>query len=296
MQSACQRIPISWACKLLLHWCCLPTTGEEPLLYQAYQQFEDMMQPVRLAARVMHTATVHAWEGATRHESIRRAAAYYELIAMLGLTHTRLSFNILSVRVAGEDVAVETTVFVQTPFCSLLRFSKPSHPEQPRVLLVAPMSGHFATLLRGTAMTLLRDHEVYVTDWHNPRDISCAEGRFGFDEYTMHLVRFLEAIGPGGHIVAVCQPAVPALAAVALMAEDNNPASPRSMVLMAGPIDARVDPTTVNKLANGHPIEWFEHNLIGTVPLRYAGAMRRVYPGFVQLTSFMSMNRERHLD
>ena len=266
------------------------------MIYQAYQSFEDMMSPLRLFARMMHTAALHGWEGAPDNEAMRKLGAAYELVAMLGLTHKRPAFGIDSVRIGGEEVPVETTVFTATPFCSLLRFAKPSRPDQPRVLLVAPMSGHFATLLRGTVRTLLKDHEVYITDWHNPRDVSCADGRFGFDEYTMHLVGFLEKMGPGCHIVAVCQPTVQALAAVALMAEDENPASPRSMILMAGPIDTRVHPTTVNKLATERPIEWFEHNLIATVPLRYAGAMRRVYPGFLQLSAFMSMNRQRHLD
>lgn len=266
------------------------------MIYQAYQSFEDMMSPVRWFARIMHTAALNAWEGAPDNEAARKIAAAYELIAISGLSHKRPEFGIASVRVGGEDVPVTTQVAASTAFCTLLRFSNTNHPGLPRVLLVAPMSGHFATLLRGTVRTLLKDHEVYVTDWHNARDISCAEGRFGFDEYTMHLVSFLETIGPGSHIVAVCQPTVAALAAVAIMSEDQNPACPRSMTLMAGPIDCRVNPTTVNALANERPIEWFENNLISTVPLRFAGAMRRVYPGFLQLSAFMSMNRERHLD
>jgi poly(3-hydroxybutyrate) depolymerase len=176
-----------------------------------------------------------------------------------------------------------------------LRFRKEIALEQPRVLLVAPLSGHFATLLRDTARTLLADHDVYITDWHNVRDVAMRHGRFGLDEYIEHLMRFLERLGPGAHLVAVCQPSVPALAAVALMAQAGNPAQPRSMTLMAGPIDTRVSPTKVNEFAEEWPIEWFELNLIGVVPLRFAGAFRRVYPGFVQLASFMSMNLDRHI-
>jgi poly(3-hydroxybutyrate) depolymerase len=150
-------------------------------------------------------------------------------------------------------------------------------------------------LLRGTVEAMLPEHDVYVTDWHNARDIALTHGRFGFDEYVAHLVRFLEIIGPGAHVVAVCQPCVAALAAVAVMAQANNPAQPRSMTLMAGPIDTRVNPTRVNELATSRSIEWFERTLIASVPLRFGGAFRRVYPGFVQLAAFMSMNVERHL-
>jgi polyhydroxyalkanoate depolymerase len=163
------------------------------------------------------------------------------------------------------------------------------------VLLIAPLSGHFATLLRATVRTMLAEHDVYITDWHNARDVTTAAGRFGFDEYTGHLIRFLETIGPGAHMVAVCQPCVSALVAASVMAQRDNPAQPRSMTLMAGPIDTRVAPTKVNELAKGKPIEWFEKNLIAKVPARYGGANRKVYPGFVQLAAFMSMNMERHV-
>jgi len=190
---------------------------------------------------------------------------------------------------------VREEVIYSSPFATLLRFRKEGVENQPRVLIVAPMSGHFATLLRDTARTMLADHDVYITDWHNARDVPLAAGRFGLDEYAQHLMTFLEVIGPGVHVVAVCQPCVSALTAVAIMAEDENPAQPRSLTLMAGPIDTRVNPTKVNQLATGKPVEWFAANLISTVPQRHTGAMRRVYPGFVQLTAFMSMNPERHL-
>jgi polyhydroxyalkanoate depolymerase len=161
--------------------------------------------------------------------------------------------------------------------------------------VVAPLSGHFATLLRGTVRTLLPDHDVYITDWHNARDVSLAHGQFGLDEYVDHLIGFLEVIGTEAHVVAVCQPCVAVLATVAVMAQSGNPAQPRSMTLMAGPIDTRINPTKVNELAISRPIDWFERNLIATVPARFPGVGRRVYPGFVQLTAFMSMNLERHV-
>jgi poly(3-hydroxybutyrate) depolymerase len=163
------------------------------------------------------------------------------------------------------------------------------------VLLVAPLSGHFATLLRGTVRTMLPEHDVYITDWHNARDVPLSDGPFGFDDYITHVIRFLEKIGPGAHVMAVCQPCVAVLVAAAVMAQAGNPAQPRSMTLMAGPIDTRVNPTKVNELAKSKPMSWFEQNLIATVPYRYPGAFRRVYPGFVQLAAFMSMNIDRHV-
>ena len=162
------------------------------------------------------------------------------------------------------------------------------------MLLVAPMSGHFSTLLSGTLRTLLQDHEVCLTDWINARDIAPACGRFGFDEYVLHLIRFLQTLGPPTHLVGVCQPTVACLAATALMATDQDDCQPASLVLMAGPIDTRQSPTRVNQMAQENPIAWFERNLISTVPAPCTGAGRRVYPGFVQLTAFMSMNQERH--
>ena len=163
------------------------------------------------------------------------------------------------------------------------------------MLLVAPLSGHFATLLRATVRTMLPDHDVYITDWHNARDVPLTAGRFGVDEYTDHIIKFLETMGPGAHVLAVCQPCVAVLAAAAVMAQADNPAQPRSMTLMAGPIDTRVNPTKVNELARKQTIDWFERTLTASVPLRYPGAFRRVYPGFVQLVAFMSMNVERHV-
>ncbi|MBC7484547.1 MAG: polyhydroxyalkanoate depolymerase, partial [Rhizobacter sp.] len=194
----------------------------------------------------------------------------------------------------GEAVAVTEEVVMSTPFATLLRFRKQGAALQPKVLVVAPMSGHFATLLRDNVRTVLQDHDVYVTDWHNVRDVPLAAGRFGLDEYTEHIIDFLAAMGPNVNVIAVCQPCVAALAAVAIMSEDQHPATPASLTLMAGPIDCRISPTAVNKLATTQPIEWFEKNLISSVPWRHGGFGRRVYPGFVQLSAFMGMNKDRH--
>jgi polyhydroxyalkanoate depolymerase len=197
--------------------------------------------------------------------------------------------------VGNREVAITEEKVEVTPFGTLLRFRKDIVTEQPKVLVVAPLSGHFATLLRATVRTMLPDHDVYITDWHNARDVPLSDGVFAFDDYVAHLIQFLRTMGEGSHIVAVCQPAVQALAAAAVMAQTKDAAAPRSMTLMAGPVDCRVNPTGVNELATSKPIEWFEKNLIATVPNRHKGAGRRVYPGFVQVSAFMSMNAKRHI-
>ena len=265
------------------------------MLYQAYQIHTDIMVPVRTWAGAAMQAIGQPLAGVVDNAVLRNLTAAYELIARAGLTHARPAFGITGTTVGNREVAVHEEAALTTPFGTLLHFKKDVDTPQPRVLLVAPLSGHFATLLRGTVRTMLPEHDVYITDWHNARDVALMHGRFGFDEYIEHLIRFLEAIGPGAHVVAVCQPCVAVLVAAAVMAQAGNAAQPRSMTLMAGPIDTRVNPTKVNELANSKPIEWFEQNLIATVPLRYPGAFRRVYPGFVQLAAFMSMNIERHL-
>jgi len=265
------------------------------MLYHTYQAHSDFMLPFRIWAGAA-ARTVGRPNGGIPGSAVwRNVSAAYELIARTGLTHVRPAFGIPSTIVGKERVAVVEESVYATPFGTLLRFRKDIDVEQPRVLLVAPLSGHFATLLRNTVETMLPDHDVYITDWHNARDIPLTQGRFGFDEYVDHLIKFLDVMGPGAHMVAVCQPCVTALVATAVMAETDHPAKPHSLTLMAGPIDPRVNPTKVNKLAEGRPIDWFEQRLIASVPLRYPGAFRRVYPGFVQLTAFMSMNIERHV-
>ena len=263
------------------------------MLYQAYQAQSDIMVPVRAWAGM----AIRAFGPLNGFSppAVKNLTAAYELIARAGLTHVRPPYGIDKVTVGNEEVPVHEEAALVTPFGTLLRFRKEIETPQPRVMLVAPLSGHFATLLRNTVKTMLPEHDVYITDWHNARDVPLSAGRFGFDDYVDHLIRFLEKIGPGAHVIAVCQPCVAALAATAVMAQTHNPAQPRSMTLMAGPIDCRINPTKVNELATSKPIAWFEQNLIATVPLRYPGAFRRVYPGFVQLAAFMSMNIERHV-
>ncbi len=268
----------------------------EYMFYRAFQTQADLLAPARFAADLASTAMGLAAPWTRRLPPVAQASAAWEMLSRAGLTHQRPSFGFSSVQIDGEDVPVHEEVVASTAFCNLVRFRKAGDPDQPRVLLAAPLSGHFATLLRGTVETLLPDNDVYITDWRNARDAPLSAGTFGFDEYIEHLIAFLEAVGPGAHLIAVCQPCAHALAAVAVMAEDDHPCAPASMTLMAGPVDTRINPTKVNDLAMAQPIEWFERQLISVVPLRYAGAGRRVYPGFVQMAAFMLMNLNRHVE
>jgi poly(3-hydroxybutyrate) depolymerase len=263
------------------------------MLYLAYQTHADILDPVRALAQA-GLGALGPLAAAQELKFLRNITAAYELIARAGLTHSRPAYGIERVKVGNREVAVTEEALMSTAFGTLLRFKKECHVVQPRVLVVAPLSGHFATLLRSLVKTLLPEHDVCIADWHNAREASTADGRFGFDDYVEHVVDFLEEMGPGVHVIAVCQPCVQVLAAAAVMAQAGNPAQPRSMTLMAGPIDTRIHPTKVNQLAMSKPITWFEDNLIATVPMRYKGAGRRVYPGFIQLAAFMSMNLDRH--
>ena len=265
------------------------------MLYELFQAQADMAAPVRMAAGLWS-------EWLTQSQSLfadpdgwrRRMAAACEVFASTGVTHARLPFGIDDVQIGNRRVAVTEEVVHATPFADLLHFAKDTPSVQPKLLVVAPMSGHFATLLRGTVRTLLADNDVYLTDWRNARDVPLAAGSFDLDDFTDHIIQFLERLGPDSHVLAVCQPTVSVLSAVALMAQAGHPAQPRSMTLMAGPIDTRISPTAVNALAMGHKLEWFKRNMISHVPGRYAGAGRAVYPGFLQLTAFMAMNQDRH--
>ena len=260
------------------------------MLYTAFEHQSQALWPLRQWARAVVPVLSNGHFGA--HRPHRHLAAALEVMRLAEITHRRPDWDITAA--AGCPVTEEKAAV--TPFATLTRFAKAGAPAQARVLIVAPMSGHFATLLRDTVRTMLTDHDVYVTDWHSARDVPMREGPFGLDEYTEHLVQFMRDLGPGSHLMAICQPCVAALAATALMSEDDDPATPASLTLMAGPIDCRISPTAVNMLATSKSIEWFEHNLISTVPLPLRGAGRRVYPGFVQVGAFMGMNRQRHID
>ena len=221
--------------------------------YQAWQNHMDLTEPWRSGAAQALKHLDLLPQGISDRVFGRLAAAL-ELISRSTLTYTRPEYGIGTVTVGNRELAVSEEVVHATPFGSLLHFRKDGGPEHPRLLLVAPMSGHFATLLRATVKTLLADHDVYITDWHNPRDIPLAHGRFGLEDYTDHLIDFMDKLGPRAHMVAICQPSVSALAATAIMCEDDHPARPATLTLMAGPIDTRVQPTKVNEFAKSKPI------------------------------------------
>jgi polyhydroxyalkanoate depolymerase len=264
------------------------------MIYQTFENYTSFTAPYRTgAATALHY--LNLIPAGISDKVFRRLAAALELVSRSSLSYARPAYDIKPVLVGNRECEVIEEVTYATPFGSLLHFRKDGAPSQPHVLLVAPMSGHFATLLRNTVQTLLQDHDVYITDWHNPRNIPLRAGDFALADYTDHLITFLDRLGPRAHMVAICQPSVSALAAAAIMSEDNHPARPASLTLMAGPIDTRIQPTKVNEFAKSKPIGWFEQNMINPVPVQCAGAFRRVYPGFVQLTAFVSMNLERHL-
>lgn len=265
------------------------------MIYEAYQARDDLLAPFRAAAEIAAAALDRSRAGPLGNFLLRIAAAGTELFSRAKLIHERPPFGIETVPVGGREIAVQEEEARKTPFATLLHFKKDMAADQPRVLIVAPMAGHFATLLRDTARTMLADHDVFITDWQNARDVPRENGRFGLDDYIDHVIAFLEHVGPGAHVVGVCQPCNALLAAVAAMSQTSNPALPRSMTLMAGPVDTRINPTAVNELATSHAIGWFEKHLITTVPHQFRGAHRRVYPGFLQLAAFMSMNLPRHV-
>ncbi len=265
------------------------------MLYQAFQWWSDVMTPARGLAAVS-VATRKKLGGASAWPLDRSWAALLSLLAYSRVTHRRPAFGIETVRCGNRELSVREEVRLSLPFADLLHFAKDDTVAKPKMLVVAPLSGHFATLLRSTVATLLQDHDVYITDWANARDVPVAAGRFGFEDHITYLIRFIEELGPGVNVLAVCQPCVQTLAAVAIMAEEKHPAQPRTMTLMGGPLDTRIAPTMVNQLASSKSLGWFRDTLISRVPWRHRGRGRPVYPGFLQLTAFMSMNMGRHME
>ena len=265
------------------------------MLYDAYQACRDVFAPVQFAAEASQGLLDRTWPPIADTPLVRSAAAALELVSHSGLSHERPAFGIRAVHVDGKEIAVGEEVVASHPFCDLLHFRKNTSDAGPVVLVVAPLSGHFPTLLRGTVATLLPDHDVFLTNWANARDVPLLYGRFGFDDFVDIVIGFTRHLGPRIHVMAVCQPAVPVLAAVSLLAASGDPCQPASTILMGGPIDPRSNPTAVDEFALAHPLDWFERKLITTVPLRYPGAFRRVYPGFLQFAGFLGMNLERHV-
>jgi poly(3-hydroxybutyrate) depolymerase len=268
------------------------------MLYHLYDMQQTLLTPVRLTAEAVQNVFSHPMMPMSYTRFGRAMAAGAEMVERATRRYGKPAFRLDTVAIDGVEAPMFEEVVHSKPFCDLLHFRRDTGTDRadPRVLVVAPMSGHYATLLRGTVEALLPDHEVYVTDWVNAALVPMIEGKtFDLDDYVDYLIEFMEFLGPETHLIAVCQPSVPVMAAVSLISVLDPAAAPRSMTLMGGPVDTRVNPTKVNKLAEERSIEWFERSVISTVPPAYPGFLRRVYPGFIQLSGFMSMNLDRHV-
>jgi poly(3-hydroxybutyrate) depolymerase len=268
------------------------------MLYHLYDMQQTLLTPVRLAAETVQNVFSHPMMPMSYTRFGRAMAAGAEMVERATRRYGKPAFRLDSVVIDGVETPVVEEVVHSRPFCDLLHFRRdtPAERDDPVVLVVAPMSGHYATLLRGTVEALLPDHDVYVTDWVNAALVPVIEAAaFDLDDYVDYLIEFMEFLGPETHLIAVCQPSVPVMAAVSLISAGDPAAAPRSMTLMGGPVDTRVNPTKVNKLAEERSIEWFERSVVTAVPPAYPGFMRRVYPGFIQLSGFMSMNLDRHV-
>lgn len=269
-------------------------------MYWLYEMSHAALNPARAfsdVTRLYLKNPLNPWSHTTFGKTVAASAEMFERFTR---RYSKPDWDIHDTVVGGERVDVHITPVWERPFCRLLHFervlkSTPRRP-QPKVVIVAPMSGHYATLLRGTVEAFLPNHDVYITEWVDARLVPLAEGRFDLDDYIDYVISILHALGGDCHLVAVCQPSVPVLAAVARMEAEHDPYVPHSMTLMGGPIDTRVNPTAVNKLAEDRGIDWFRRHVITKVPFPHPGVMREVYPGFLQLNGFVSMNLDRHLD
>ena len=269
------------------------------MLYQLYEMTHAAVSPWRSWSRMTRMALNHPGNPWAYTYPGRAGTAALEVFEDLTRRYGRPEWGIDEVEIDGDALPVQSKIVERRPFCNLRRFRLAPGTvaaSRERVLLVAPLSGHFATLLRGTVRTLVRDFDVYVTDWQDARDVPLTLGNFGLDDYVRTVMHFMQTVGPRPNVVAVCQPGPAVLAASALLAESESPARPQAIILMGSPIDTRKSPTEPNRLAKTRPLSWFRDNVIVNVPLPHLGAGRRVYPGFLQLTGFMSMNLDRHLN
>jgi poly(3-hydroxybutyrate) depolymerase len=263
--------------------------------YQLYEFNHAALSPFRAAADAARLYFQNPLNPFSHTPFGRSVAAAAELFERTTRRYGKPDWGIADTSVRGVRVPVSIETVWERPFCNLLHFRKAGSENQQKLVIVAPLSGHYATLLRGTVQTMLPDHDVYITEWVDARMVPLAGGKFDLDDYIDYVISILHTLGAGAHLMAVCQPSVPVLAAVALMSTRNDRHLPATMTLMGGPIDTRINPTQVNVLATTREFEWFERNVITSVPLRYPGAFRRVYPGFLQLAGFMQMNLDRHV-
>ncbi len=269
---------------------------ENSHLYHLHEMQYAAMAPLHAIAEASKALHRHPFSPLAYTGYGRHVAAASELIERITDRYGKPQFGITHTKMGGKQVAVDETVVLEKSFCRLIHFKKKTAQKQPTLLLVAPMSGHHATLLRGTVETMLPHCDVYITDWLDARFVSMSAGSFDLDDYVHYLIEFLHLFDEKVHVMAVCQPAVPVLAAVSVMNELKDKKTPLSMTLIGGPIDTRINPTKVNKTAEERPLSWFKTHVITRVPFHYPGFMRRVYPGFLQLTSFMSLDMERHIN
>jgi poly(3-hydroxybutyrate) depolymerase len=269
--------------------------GGLTMIYLLYDLQHALLTPARLGAEAMASLYRQPWNPLSYTQAGRTVSAYAELFERSTRRFGKPDFGLHETIIDGSPVDVIEEFLLNKPFCSLLHFKRKTRRNDPKVLIVAPMSGHFATLLRGTVEALLPHHDVYITDWIDARQVPLSAGRFNLDDYIAYLREFMSLLGPETHLIAVCQPAVPVYAAIALMEAENDPNTPLTMTLMGGPIDPRISKTKVTELAETRPLTWFENSVIDEVPFYYPGAHRKVYPGFIQLTGFMSMNLDRHV-
>ncbi|MBP1851837.1 polyhydroxyalkanoate depolymerase [Rhizobium halophytocola] len=268
------------------------------MFYQLYEMNHAAMVPFRASADAMKLAYQSPLNPMSHTTLGRTMAAGFEVFERMTRRYSKPEFGLHETEVDGKPVPVQERIVWKKPFCNLIHFDRAvpaKRPSDPRFLVVAPMSGHYATLLRGTVEALLPKADVHITDWIDARMVPMADGTFDFDDYVDYIIEMLHHLGPNTHVVAVCQPSVPVLAAVAVMEAAGDPLAPASMTLMGGPIDTRINPTAVNELAQTKPIEWFRDNVIMNVPWPQPGFLRPVYPGFLQLSGFMSMNLDRHM-
>jgi poly(3-hydroxybutyrate) depolymerase len=267
------------------------------LLYYLYEMNHAAMAPWRAAADAASFFWKSPINPIAQTYMGRSVAASLDLFERVTRRYGKPSFGITSTVIDGIAVPVAEEPILAKTFCSLIHFSKPGNKrKQPKLLIVAPMSGHYATLLRGTVAAMLPHADVHITDWVDARQVPLRLGHFDLDDYIDYVIEMLQLLGPDTHVMAVCQPSVPVLAAVSLMAMHNDPCQPKSMILMGGPVDTRRNPTVVNRLAVARGVEWFRKNAVVKVPFPHPGFMRDVYPGFLQLTGFMTMNLDRHMD
>lgn len=265
------------------------------MLYHLYDLQHALLTPARLAAELTRTVYANPMNPLSFTPLGRTVAAGAEVFERATRKFGKPDFGLDQTAIDGRTITTSEETVYERPFCRLLHFRRHIKRDDPKVLIVAPMSGHYATLLRGTVEALLPHHDVYITDWIDARQVPLAEGKFDLDDYIAYVREFLTMLGPDVHLIAVCQPAVPVYAAAALMDADDDPNKPLSITLMGGPIDTRVSKTQVTQLAEDRPLSWFEKTVCTDVPMYYPGAYRKVYPGFVQLSGFMSMNLDRHV-